>query len=153
MERFCNDVAGVLLLPANELERLYIGDGSDLQFAVTCISEFAGERNLSRSMVAYKLYRSGTIEQTTWRQLSSFFRQHWLRDRAARRESARDTEGGPSYYVVRRHRVGTPLIDLVSRMTASGALTTSKAGKVLGVKPKNVQTLISGSMVDSVGGA
>jgi hypothetical protein len=44
-------------------------------------------------------------------------------------------KGAPDYYVVRRHRVGQGLLALVDRMVAGGALTTTKAGKVLGVKP------------------
>lgn len=153
LERFCNDVAGELLLPTDELVNLNVSDSTNFESSVARISEFAGERNLSRSMVAYKLYRSGAIEQNTWSRLSSTFRQYWLRDRAARRERSHETEGGPSYYVVRRHRVGTALIDFVRSMTATGALTTSKAGKVLGVKPKNVQELINPSMLNNVGPA
>lgn len=153
LERFCNDVAGELLLPTDELVSLNVRDSTNFESSVARISEFAGERNLSRSMVAYKLYRSGAIEQNTWSRLSSTFRQYWLRDRAARRERSHETEGGPSYYVVRRHRVGTALIDFVRSMTATGALTTSKAGKVLGVKPKNVQELINPSMLNNVGPA
>lgn len=43
--------------------------------------------------------------------------------------------GAPDYYVVRRHRVGQGLLNLVNRMVAGGALTTTRAGKVLGVRP------------------
>ncbi len=150
VERFCNDVAGELLLPTDELINLEVNDATDFETAVARVSEFAGERNLSRSMVAYKLYRAGAIGQGTWRRLSSIFREQWHRDRAARRERARDIDGGPDYYVLRRHRVGTALIDFVRRMTATGALTTSKAGKVLGVKPKNVQALINRAMLNGV---
>ena len=142
IESFCNDVAGEFLLPTDELEQLRLNRATDFDTAQTRISEFARDRNLSRSMVAYKLYRAGVIEQATWRELSTAFREQWLNARAARRERARDQDGGPSYFVVRRHRVGTALIDLVRRVMAGGALTTSKAGKVLGVKPKNVQALV-----------
>lgn len=143
IEQTCNDVAGELLLPAEELINLPVSDATGVEDASAQISEFARDRNLSRSMVAYKLYRTGAIEHQTWHRLSNFFREQWLQDRALRRDRAQDTDGGPSYYVVRRHRVGAALIDFVRRMTATGALTTSKAGKVLGVKPKNVQLLIN----------
>jgi len=142
IERFCNDVASEFLLPAEEVEQCNISASTDFVSAQARISEFANDRNLSRSMVAYRLYRTGAIEQQTWRRLSDFFREQWLQARAAKRERDRDREGGPSYYVVRRHRIGTALITLVERMMAGGALTTSKAGKVLGVKPRNVQALI-----------
>ena len=42
-------------------------------------------------------------------------------------------------------RVGGALVGLVRRMLDAGALTTIKAGKVLGVKAKNVRSLIDTS--------
>jgi Zn-dependent peptidase ImmA (M78 family) len=142
IERFCNEIAGEFLLPADELRHLHVDDTTDFQAAAVRIGEFASDHNLSRSMVAYRLHRAGVIEMDTWRHLSDAFREEWLQERADRRERARDRDGGPSYYVLRRHRVGSALIDLVRRMMAGGTLTTSKAGKVLGVKPGNVQMLI-----------
>ena len=153
IEQFCNDVASEFLLPADELARLRVNDETDFETSQARISEFASDRNLSRSMVAYKLYRRGMIEQQTWRRLSTAFREQWLQARADHRERARDQVGGPSYYVVRRHRVGIALINLVRRMMAGGALTTSKAGKVLGVKPRNVQALIDTGGPSSAGRA
>lgn len=142
IEKFCNDVASELLLPVAELALLRVSDKTDFETIQDRISDFASGRNLSRSMVAYKLYRRRTIDQETWQRLSMVFRKQWLQGRTDRRERARALEGGPNYYVVRRHRVGMALIDLVRRMMTGGALTTSKAGKVLGVKPRYVQALI-----------
>jgi len=51
-------------------------------------------------------------------------------------------QGGPNANVVRGHRVGKKLLDLVARMMAGGAITTSKAGKVLGVRAKQVQAIL-----------
>lgn len=142
IERFCNDVAAEFLLPEDELEELRVIDAIKFDKAQAQISVFARERNLSRSMVAYRLHRAGMIKQVTWHRLNKAFREQWLQARADRRDRAREQEGGPNYYVVRRHRVGAALIGLVRRMWAGGALTTSKAGKVLGVKPRNVQELV-----------
>jgi Zn-dependent peptidase ImmA (M78 family) len=142
IEKFCNDVASDLLLSEEELGQLDIAGATALEDSANLITGFARDRNLSSSMVAYKLYRTGMISQARWDQLSAVFRSRWLERRAEQRNTARSEEGGPNYYVVRRHRVGTALIVLVRRMMAVGALTTSKAGKVLGVKAKNVQTLV-----------
>ena len=92
-------------------------------------------------MVAYNLFRRGLIERETWVHLSKTFRNWWLKTRADKRTKSRMKKGGPDYYVLRRHRIGTALIMLVQRMLAGGSLTTTKAGKILGVKAKNVQTL------------
>jgi Zn-dependent peptidase ImmA (M78 family) len=141
IERFCNDVAGEFLLPAHEIIHLNIGNSTAFQTAVGGITEFARSRNLSSSMVAYKLYRRGNISRENWQKLSKAFQDRWHETRE-QRERAPGQKGGPNYYTVRRHRLGTSLIQLVDRVLAGGALTTSKAGKVLGVKAKNVQALI-----------
>jgi Zn-dependent peptidase ImmA (M78 family) len=143
IERFCNMVASEFLLPSEELANLQVDDATDFETAQARITAFAQDRHLSRSMVAYKLYQAGAIERDAWGRLSAFFRQKWLQSRAERRERAREKEGGPSYYVVRRHRVGTALIDLVRRTMAEGILAPSKAGKILGVKPANVEMMVN----------
>ena len=60
-----------------------------------------------------------------------------------RRERNRDREGGPNYYIVRRHRVGEALLGLTRRMWAGHSRSPSKAAKLLGVKPSNVYSMIS----------
>lgn len=142
IERFCNDVASEFLLRFEELGQLHITSTTDFNETRSRIGEFARDRNLSRSMVAYRLYRAGVIEQFRWRRLTNAFREQRIQAQADRRERARAQDGGPSYYVLRRYRVGTALIDLVRRMLTGGAITTSKAGKVLGVKPRNVEALL-----------
>jgi Zn-dependent peptidase ImmA (M78 family) len=142
IERFCNDVAGGFLLPANELPLLRIDNDTDLATATRQIGAFALERHLSNSMVAYSLLRAGFITDDSWRALASQFRAQWRNSREARREGQRDGEG-PSYYVVRRHRLGSALLHFVSRSMAAGALTPTKAGQVLGVKPRSVAPLLA----------
>ena len=142
IERFCNDVAAEFLLTSDELGQISLHYATDIHATELRISEFARGRNLSSSMVAYRLFRTGAISRAIWQNLSTAFRDKWLGDRHRRRERARDQEGGPNFYVVRAHRVGRALLDLVGRMVTAGALTTSKAGKVLGVKAKQVQALL-----------
>ena len=141
-ERFCNDVAGEFLLPAHELEDPELHDRMDFNMVTKRIGEFARARHLSRFMVAYAAHRGGVIDRDVFGKLVSCFRQQWRQTREDRRIQANKQEGGPNYYVVRRHRVGNALIDLAQRMMGVGALTTSKTAKILGVKPKNVQALI-----------
>jgi len=145
IERFCNDVAGEFLLPSDELEEISLTDATDLRSTELRISEFVRGRNLSHSMVAYRLYRAGVIGQDSWWHLSRTFRDKWRQQRDRQREQAKGETTGPNYYVVRAHRVGRGLLDLVGRMVTAGALTTSKAGKVLGVKAKRVQALLETS--------
>ncbi len=142
IEQFCNDVAGEFLLPRNELAQLSIDDPTDVRSVERQIRFFVRGRNISHSMVAYRLRRAGVIHRDCWRSLSATFRDHWRQQRDGQRRRAQDIEGGPNFYVVRGHRVGRALLDLVGRMVAAGALTTSKAGSVLGVKAKQVHMLL-----------
>ena len=143
VERFCNDVAGEFLLPERQFTALDITRGMELETTAELIEEFARDRNLSRAMVAYKAYRVGRFEYPVFNALSSRFREQWLQDRNSQRQRAREREedGGPDYYVVRRHRIGDGLVGLVLRMMDAGALATSKAAIVLGLKPRQVHKL------------
>lgn len=142
IEQFCNDVAGALLLPAGDLLSLEISQRTDFERAVERISIFASARNISRSMVAYKLYRTQQIGFDQWNALRAEFRRQWLEHRAEKRRRSQEDHGGPDYYVVRRQRIGPALLDVVSRMVASGALSSIDAGRVLGVRPQNIYELV-----------
>jgi Zn-dependent peptidase ImmA (M78 family)/transcriptional regulator with XRE-family HTH domain len=139
VEKFCDAVAARFLLDPAELRELgpvRAATAGDLKLR---IDAFAGARNLSRKMVAYNLLRSGAIVAATYRQLSDLFDD----ERTAQRAREREGEGGPDYYVVRRHRIGASLIGLVGRMITGGAMSTTEAGRVLGVKPTNVARLVA----------
>jgi len=148
VERFCNDVASNFLLPSNELQAVGVAEATSVEDAAALITNFATERLLSRSMVAYRLFRAGLIADGNWRTLKDRFRDEWLQGRAAHRARARENEGGPNYYVVRRHRLGSALLHFVARSMGEGALTPTKAGKVLGVKPRNLGPLLSGAALE-----
>jgi len=143
LERFCNDIASSLLLAVNELQTLDIHQGTTEADAARLISAFAEDRLISRSMIAYRLFRLGRVSERTWRNLTITFRQEWLAGRQAQRERAQEREGGPNYYVVRRHRLGKGLLRFVEQSMQEGALTPTKAGLVLGVKPRSVAPLLS----------
>jgi Zn-dependent peptidase ImmA (M78 family) len=144
LERFCNEVASELLLPAAELGGIRIRHEISPTELASFIGELAGGWRLSRSLVAYRLYRMGSVSRDQWRALSRLFRDQWLEQRERRREAGRESTGGPNYYVVKRHRLGNALVQTTARLMRSGALTTTKAGQVLGVRPGNVGALVAG---------
>jgi Zn-dependent peptidase ImmA (M78 family) len=143
IEEYCNDVAGEMLLPSNEVASLQIP--TSLDSVVAAISEFAEERRVTRAMVAYKLFRLGKIGKGVWSVLNVRFRDEWIA--LKQKQSEKNKEGGPNYYVVRRHRVGTALIGLMRRAIDDGNITYTKAGRVLGVRPRNVEPLLSSGQV------
>ncbi|WP_348536139.1 ImmA/IrrE family metallo-endopeptidase [Labrys sp. LIt4] len=143
LERFCNDVASGFLLSGQELVFLAAQQHLPLADLAGLISQFARDRLISKSLVAYRMFRAGTLTEANWRQLASQFQAEWQAARQVQRERARDREGGPNYYVVRRHRLGTALLRLVARNLDEGALTPTRASKVLGVKPRSVAPLLN----------
>ncbi|MDE0476273.1 MAG: XRE family transcriptional regulator [Gammaproteobacteria bacterium] len=143
VEVSCNKVASSFLLPDEELATLRGPVSEDLQNWAASISAFAGSRNVSSSMVAYRLHRRGVIDRETWLALSGLFRSRWLEGRKRQRQQRANRDGGPTYGVLVRHSLGGGLVELASRLMASGALTTTKAGRVLGVNPRNAHTIFA----------
>ena len=143
IERYCNDVAGEFLLPGSEVRQL--APVLNLSFAATAeqIAQFAQTYRVSRAMVAYKLYRAGMIGKPMWAALDQRFKEEYLQYKQREAEKNKNTEGGPNYYVVRRHRVGHALLRLVRRALDEGTITYTKASRVLGVKPRSVEPLLS----------
>jgi Zn-dependent peptidase ImmA (M78 family) len=148
IETFCNDVARSILLPTTELNLVGVDHQTVAETASQRVTEFARKRHLSNSMVAYNLFRAGLMSQDTWKALRGWYRDQWRAAREASREKQKDAEG-PSYYVVRRHRLGAALLTFVSRSLGYGALSPTKAGRVLGVRPRNVAPLLNG--IDHLG--
>ncbi len=141
IEQFCNDVAGEFLLPADEAQHLVLSGTSDNM--TDQISQFADERNLSRTLVAYRAYRAGAMDQATFNHLTDNFSKQWIQERDTNRKKERTGQGGPNYYVIRHYQVGKALVELAQQKMSAGELTTSKAAKVLGVKPGQVHLLFN----------
>lgn len=150
VERFCNDVAGEVLLPTAGLPE--VGPIVNTEDAADIIGEVAENQNVSAPMVAYRFWRTGRISEEIYRELYALYSARWQAQRQRNRELAREEEdGGPSYYVVRRHRLGRALISLVGRTLRANELTHTKAAKMLGVSPSSVEPLLKD--VKSVGGS
>lgn len=143
VERFCNDVASEYLLPEAELraDTAFLGEVTSDQ--LQRIGDYAATRNVSSLLVAYRLRRRGSLTAKRWQEIRSSLEAYWRKARTEKRVKDRAREGGPDYYVVRRHRIGPGLISTIDRMMLSGAISTTKAGIVLDVKPKNVAALLA----------
>jgi Zn-dependent peptidase ImmA (M78 family) len=143
IERYCNDVAGEFLLPASEVRQL----APVLKLSVATIAEqirpFAQAHRVSSAMVAYKLFRAGMIDKATWVALDQRFKDEYMRFKQREAAKNKDAEGGPNYYVLRQHRLGHALLGLVRRSLDEGTITYTRASRVLGVKPRSVEPLLS----------
>ena len=141
IEQFCNDIASEILLPDAEIDELQPLDG-DRNEAISAISDFASRRKVSRALVVYRLLKRRQIDHKQWSDLTEEFRRSWETQRIQKKRHAADAVGGPNYYVVRRHRIGNALVEITRRAIAEGVVTPTKAGRILGVKPTNVQALV-----------
>ena len=141
IEQYCNDVAGEVLLPSSELN-VFTGTLSRDR-AVELIDIYAPQWRVSRQMVAYKLYRSGKIGYRTWNEIRRTLYEQFLAFKAQRSAKQKEAEGGANYYIVKRHRVGPALLGVMRRALNDGSTTYTKASRVLGVKPRNVEYLLS----------
>ena len=136
-ERFCNDAASEFLLPEDVLPAIEKQAKLDLVSGI--ISKFAGDRNLSESMVAYRLWRAGRIPGATLRELLGFYGQRW---EEVRQRSRGDAPGGPSYYRMQKNRIGDALLQLVDRVLRANELTHTEAARILGVRSGAVGPLL-----------
>ena len=143
VEKFCNDVASYILLPQEEVAAMVLPTQLNLDSLIKLVSDFARPRNLSYSLVAYRLLAAERISHDLWQEAHARFRMLWQRERLRARAAARENDsGGPSYYIVRRHKLGKALLSFVRQQLDAGDLTPSKAAKILGVKARSVFPLV-----------
>ncbi len=145
IEKFCNEVASEYLLPSDEFKHFHpsISNFDGLSEAV---SAYALTKKVSRAHIAYRLYRKGDINKALWEQLRDFYHKEWIEWRDKEKAINRKKKGGPNPYVIKRHDLGS-LISVVERFTYSGALSTTKAGMLLGMRPLKVHRVFSDSQL------
>lgn len=139
IEKFCNVVASELLLPSDEFKNFQLSS-LDFGHIKLEINYYAFSKKVSSSHIAYRLYRRGSIAKHLWSQLRDFYHQQWIDQRDKEKIKNQLQEGGPSYYVMQQYKLGA-LVGLVQRFTYSGALSTTKAGMLLNVRPLKVYRL------------
>lgn len=146
IEKFCNEVASEMLLPTKEFNGFRL-TSLDSEVAAREISDYAISRKLSSSHIAYRLYLRGDININAWKKLRDYFHEQWAAQRMKDKAKVRGEEGrGPNYYVVKRYKLGA-LVPLVQRFLFAGAISTTKAGIVLGVRPLKVDRLFQENLV------
>ena len=139
IEKFCNDIASEFLLPEEEFAAFDVSKTSADDLPEQ-ISQYAFSKKISSSHTAYRLYRKGSINKKQWEYLRDFYRQQWQGQREKEKAKASDQKGGPNYYVIQKFRLGA-LVELAQRLNYSGALSTTKTGILLDVKPLKVHRL------------
>ncbi|MHB1938830.1 MAG: ImmA/IrrE family metallo-endopeptidase [Acidobacteriaceae bacterium] len=143
IEQFCNDVAGLVLLPKNfVLQRPSNLNDGDKKAALKFIESTAMSWSVSEPLVAFRLRRLGWINVTLYREISATFAERWQSQKANAKATNQMSKGGPDYYVLKRYKLGDALVDVVRRTLREDRLTHTKAAIILGVKPGSVEPLI-----------
>ncbi len=140
IERFCNDVAGEFLLPDEALIAAEIDD--NIEAALDATRAIASRWRISEGVVAYRLTRLNKVSEQVASALFATFAARWRSQKAQEKAERDPSDDGPSYYVVKRSRLGSPLLSVVRRAVQSDALTYTKAAKILGVNPSSVAPLL-----------
>ena len=142
IELFCNDVASEFLLPDEALSMSRQMRTFDA--AQEWISPVAENWRVSEAMIAYRLWRRERIARDVYRRLHAFYARRWQNARERERIERREVEGGPTYYVVRRHRLGGALLSQTRRLLQTEEIAHTKAARILGVKLGSVEPLLRG---------
>jgi Zn-dependent peptidase ImmA (M78 family) len=140
VEKLCNDAAAAVLIDRAEIADLPLSGGAA---DVRHIDALADRARVSRTMIAYQLHLAGRITLDRWEGLRDQFRAEWMAIKERERERNRAKDGGPNWYIVRRHRLGAALLDVARRGMAEGSLTPTRAARMLGVKPMAVYPLLA----------
>lgn len=141
-EWFCNDVAGLILLPENFASEGTKFGPDDRASALTFIKEVSAKWSVSEPLVAFRLRRLGWISRPTYSDLNQMFQSRWTSQKLDTKAANRESEGGPNYYVVKQHRLGSAIVDVTRRALRENRTTHTKAATILGVRPSSVEGLI-----------
>lgn len=141
IEKFCDDVAGRILLPAQTLSDAKTSVNlQDQREVLQYIQTVADRWLVSEPLIAYKLRHMGLISAPLYSQLRRVFSDRWS---SYKNRDKEPSKGGPSYYVVRAHRLGRALIETVSRAMRENRVTNTKAATILGVKASSLENLFA----------
>ena len=141
IEKFCDKAASEFLLPDSDVSKLLVSDNYNDAFHQ--IKEFSDERKVSMTMVAYRLLIDGKITRDDWKKFKDGFKSFWGKQRRKEKEKMAETTSSPSYYTLRKQRLGKTFRKSVSSLLNDNIITTTKAARILGVSPKSIDKVLS----------
>lgn len=148
VEKFCDRVASEILMPETEIEsEVSLSALETFESTARYISNFASQRKVSSTLIAYRLLEIGTINQEVYRKLSTYFHEKWMENKEREKKKSKESSSGPSYYVIKRMHNGRALMGASERLMRSGELSTTQAAIVLGVRALKVGNLLYSSGV------
>ena len=142
IERLCNDVAGEFLLPSKAVPDMSYLREAEEQVVLDATERLANTWNVSQAVVAYRFAQRNWIGPDLASNLFALFAERWRRENQRIRTVRSPEETGPSYYVVRRNRLGAALLGVIRRALQGETITHTRAARILGVHPSSVEQLL-----------
>lgn len=135
LEALCNQIATEFLMPREAIETAWQGVTPDDVYGA--VASIATDFSVSRAAAANRLWKLDFITEDQWWGLYRRYQGEWREHR----ERLRNRDGGPSYFVTKRSQLGGAIIGTVLGAVDAGALTYTRASRILGVNAKNFDGL------------
>src|SRR5262249_18299276 len=113
VERFCNDTASEFLLPSAAIPDHSSLRGSDAAQPSRVIQRIADSWPVTEPAVAYRFAQNGWIDRPMAAKLFVMFADRWHRQKQHERQNRRPDDSGPTFFTLRRHRLGAALLGIV----------------------------------------
>jgi Zn-dependent peptidase ImmA (M78 family) len=133
-ERQCNDLAGAVLVPENQLRALVAGRELDANIEDASLESLAGRFQVSKEVLWYRLRRLDLISEQTFSEKWPTWRKRW---------GHTPTSGGAAETAVQRtiRQLGRGLVQPVLQAEQVGAVPAQQAAELLGIRAKDLAAL------------
>jgi Zn-dependent peptidase ImmA (M78 family)/DNA-binding XRE family transcriptional regulator len=141
VERFCNHVAGAVLVPASSLlgEQTVRGHGGDPEWSDAELRRLAAAYRVSRETVLRRLLLLGRTDEQFYAKKRREFQSE--RNQRAAKETTGDTTFGPLPSTIAVVRAGHYFARLVLTSHSRGTITASDVADYLGVRMKHIPSI------------
>lgn len=142
-EKFCNDVASLVLLPTSEFNqyKAEFANMTDNEEFFDLLNQTYQPLKISRQLLCYRLLRAKIIDRHRYHSLLDKIKADWKHSQSRTNEKLKKSKGDPNYYALQRYALGNHLLKAVKELHQSDELSTRKAAMVLGIKPSNLHNL------------
>jgi Zn-dependent peptidase ImmA (M78 family) len=135
VEKFCNEVAILALLPEEELAP-FIPDKGDI--LLKNISKASRKLGVSNSAITIRAMQLGLISNDKFIQLKKESEDAW-KEFLFKESQKKKSSGGPNYYVMQLRRSSKAYSNIIMNFYKGGKINGAEASRLLKVKEGNFQ--------------
>lgn len=135
-EHFCNQVAAEFLMPRDYISRSW--EAHSFMGLESAVAKVASGFGVSHAAAARRLVELNLIPNDDWWALYSGYRKEWDRIRQEQKENGKNA---PVYFPMKKSQLGSRLIRTVLGAVEAGAITYTRAARILDASPQNFAKL------------